>query len=168
METIETPRQESGGIYNYFQGATINNLVINGNMTKNGTEHYPHEGKKEGGSVNDDQIARAITMVSGKDKPLMLQKHYVGIICVLQSMGWPRKFATCCTRINALPGHEQFPVKCDSNAIKSTQAFKFASVDYNEWKNYEPKPGEESGVFKECKYAADAFYETLENLSNNE
>lgn len=28
---------------NYFQGATINNLVINGNMNKKGTEYYQHE-----------------------------------------------------------------------------------------------------------------------------
>lgn len=39
MESTETP-QHVGGIVNYFQGATIHNIVINGNMTKRGAEHY--------------------------------------------------------------------------------------------------------------------------------
>lgn len=46
----ETTQQKKGGIINYFQGATINNLVINGNMTKNGTENFyaaQPESKKE-------------------------------------------------------------------------------------------------------------------------
>ena len=109
----------------------------------------------------DEQVARAIAEISGEGKPLSLMKHYVGVICALQSMGWPQKFATCCTRINQLPGHESYPVRCDSNAIKSTQALKFASVDYKEWGTYKPKPGEEAAVFKECKFAADSFVEVL-------
>ena len=33
-------RLQSDRIVNYFNGATIHNLVINGNMNKNGTEYY--------------------------------------------------------------------------------------------------------------------------------
>ena len=43
MEQEEQPQHLSGGIYNYFQGATIHNIVINGNMTKSGAEHYQRE-----------------------------------------------------------------------------------------------------------------------------
>ena len=35
--------QQHGGIVNYFQGATIHNLVINGNMTRRGRERYGSE-----------------------------------------------------------------------------------------------------------------------------
>ena len=35
--------QQHGGIVNYFQGATIHNLVINGNMTRRGREYYGSE-----------------------------------------------------------------------------------------------------------------------------
>ena len=35
----EKPQGHSN-IYNYFEGATIHNMVINGNMVKNGDEHY--------------------------------------------------------------------------------------------------------------------------------
>ena len=34
METTEETSHRQGGIYNYFEGATIHNLVINGNMSK--------------------------------------------------------------------------------------------------------------------------------------
>ena len=159
MEQQEETSQHFGGIYNYFEGATIHNLVINGNLSKSGNEYYNNTGEKP--RYSDAEIARAITAVSGKGQPLSLKRHFVGIICVLQSMGWPRQFATCCTRINSLPGHENFPVDCDSNAIKSTQLMRFTSVDYKEWDSYEPKNPEEAGVFRECKWAADSFLEML-------
>lgn len=47
METNEKPEQQHGGIYNYFQGATIHNLVINGNMTRSGTENYYQEKQQQ-------------------------------------------------------------------------------------------------------------------------
>ena len=34
MDSTETPQHLGGGIVNYFQGATINKLVINGNSFK--------------------------------------------------------------------------------------------------------------------------------------
>ena len=145
--------------FQILQGGTIHNLVINGNMSKSGNEYYTNASEKP--QYSDEEISRAITAVSGKGNPLSLKRHFVGIICALQSMGWPRKFATCCTKINSLPGHEYFPVDCDSNAIKSTQLMRFTSVDYKEWGGYEPKTPEEAGVFRECKWAADSFIERL-------
>jgi hypothetical protein len=140
-------------------GMNVGQLIIGNSGTVNYYNQRSAERKPE--TYSDEQVARAIAEISGEGKPLSLMKHYVGVICALQSMGWPQKFATCCTRINQLPGHESYPVRCDSNAIKSTQALKFASVDYKEWGTYKPKPGEEAAVFKECKFAADSFVEVL-------
>lgn len=39
MEDLSS-KEKHGGIVNYFQGATIHNMVVNGNMTRNGTEYY--------------------------------------------------------------------------------------------------------------------------------
>ena len=47
METSETPQHKGGGITNYFQGATIHNLVINGNMVKNGPDQYTSNGESK-------------------------------------------------------------------------------------------------------------------------
>ncbi len=140
-------------------GMSVGQLIVENSGTNTYYDYRSAERKTE--TYSDEQIARAIAAINGKGKPLSLMKHFVGVICVLQSIGWPKKFATCCTRINQLPGHENFPVRCDSNAIKSTQALRFAAVDYKEWATYEPKPGEEAAAFKECKFAADSFLEML-------
>ena len=163
MEQQEETSQRFGGIYNYFHGATINNLYVNSRVVRHGNEtiHNQYSEKQVPSSYSDEQVARAIIAVSGKGNPLSLKRHFVGIICALQSMGWPRKFATCCSKINSLPGHENYPIVCDSNAIKSTQLMRFTSVDYKEWGEYEPKTTEEAGVFRECKLAADCFVEEL-------
>ncbi len=63
----------SVGIYNYFQGATINNLVINGNMNKSGTDHISNNGRQEEAQDKKadrempswDIITKAIENVSG-------------------------------------------------------------------------------------------------------
>lgn len=167
MELTDSPSHSCGGITNFFSGATIHNLVINsGSYTHSGTTTNNLQYRVEPQGVqpySDEQIARAIMAVSGEGKPLSLQKHYVGIICALQSMGWSRKFSTCCDRINQLPGHEQFPVKCTPSAIRTTQALRFAAVDYQKWDEYRPSPGEENGVFNECKSVAKAFVKALCN-----
>ena len=38
MESTETPQHHRGGIYNYFQGATINNLYVNSRVVRHGNE----------------------------------------------------------------------------------------------------------------------------------
>ena len=58
METEEKPKQR-GGITNYFQGATIHNLVINGNMTKTGSEYFNSEKHKMTG-VTPFMVGRAL------------------------------------------------------------------------------------------------------------
>mgnify|MGYP006873043081 CR=1 FL=1 len=139
---------------------TIGNMMIG---DKNTLNYYERE-KEESAVYSDQQIARAIMEISGKGKPLSLMRHYVGVICVLQTLGWSHKFAACCNRINNLPGYESFPVRCESGALKSTQIMKFVGTDYREWRNYEPHSSEERRLFNECKFAADAFAEALKSL----
>ena len=69
MEKEVDMKTEKGGIVNYFQGATINNLVINGNMTKSGTENFntaQPDSKTEGegkGTVLPDALSTEEAMV---------------------------------------------------------------------------------------------------------
>lgn len=59
MESTETPQHHRGGIYNYFQGATINNLVINGNMVKNGSDQYTSN-SEAGKKATPEMMVRAL------------------------------------------------------------------------------------------------------------
>lgn len=76
METLEKPQQH-GGIYNYFSGATINNLVINGNMTKNGPENYNSNQEKKN-TYSDTQIAQALSRIVGKGKAIDTKQKWAG------------------------------------------------------------------------------------------
>ena len=129
---------------------------------KNTANYYEKE-SADTSIYSDQQIANAIKEISGKGKPLSLMRHYMGVICVLQSMGWSHKFAACCTIINSLPGHDSFPVRCESGALKKTQIMKFVSKDYEDWATYEPRSIEERALFNECKLVADSFVSALRN-----
>lgn len=61
METTEQTKRH-GGIYNYFQGATINNLVINGNMTKSAPDHFHNASSKSQNSVSGEQVVKALSL----------------------------------------------------------------------------------------------------------
>lgn len=58
-------------IVNYFEGATIHNLVVNGNMTRSGTEYYygaqPAEKRDEKPAVDLATIIKAVE----KSKPFI-------------------------------------------------------------------------------------------------
>ena len=69
MEKEETG-QRRGGIYNYFGGATINNLVINnGTYTKHGTEHHHYSSTvdDEKHECSDNKTVPAINSTSVED-----------------------------------------------------------------------------------------------------
>jgi hypothetical protein len=55
--------KHGGNIMNDFQGATIHNLVINGNMAKRGTEHY-HTAKTT--QRREQEEAKRMTNVMGR------------------------------------------------------------------------------------------------------
>ena len=66
----EAIQHQKGRIINYFQGAIINNLVINGNMTKYGTENFyaaQPESKKESEEqeVNIKTVRQALEKCKG-------------------------------------------------------------------------------------------------------
>lgn len=139
-------------------GLKIKNFVME--MTGD-INNYEHASKEEKTKVTDEQIARAIISITGEKKPLNEKQLFLGVICVLLSKyGWSGKWATCCTKINSLPMNEMFEKKCDYNSIKVLTAYKFASVDYKDWEDYEPSDFERA-IFKKCKSVADAFDEAI-------
>ena len=158
-------------IENYFQGATIHNLVINGNMNRSGTENYYTGGTETAPSqtaYTDEVVARAIAAVNGKDKPLCEKQLYLAVIKVLVAKcGWSGKWATSCERINRLPGAEAFEVKCDVNNLKAPSALRFAALTYAEWEDYEPKKGERV-VFQKNRALGRIFEEELDRQLREE
>lgn len=59
MNALEEETQPKGGIVNYFQGATILNMVINGNMNKNGTDTYGTNNTHQRREATAEEVARS-------------------------------------------------------------------------------------------------------------
>lgn len=85
---MEEERQENmrsnGGIINNFQGATIHNMVINGNMNRSGTENYntgSSEKKKSKVPPTAEQLITAIDACKGLK---WSQSGYAVYFCVLK------------------------------------------------------------------------------------
>ena len=80
MELNDSPTgRYQGGIYNYFQGATIHNIVINGNMSKSGEEHYD---KNEESDLQSKQNYTEI--IRNTQQYFWGQASYAVLYCVMR------------------------------------------------------------------------------------
>ena len=89
---------------------------------------------------------------------------FLAIIKVLSAKcGWSSKWKASCDRINELPllMDEGLEVKCDYNNLKASIGMKFASLEYREWEEYEPKNSERL-IFRKNKALATLFEEELD------
>ncbi len=156
METAEKPHHKSG-IYNYFGGATIHKLVINGNITENGNTYNTekHEQKEVRQKFSDEQIARALLSINGKDKALNNYQVWLGACCLLKGKyGFPKSLDACCDKIMSLPYNGcSLAIECKYDSIRKFGYLKFVNEDVDTWDSYQPKD-EEKKLFYGCHQVA--------------
>lgn len=162
----------------YIQGSTFNApIIINlnsgnaeNNLHGNEVERKEEPVKEaEPNDYTDDVVARAIVALNGKYKPLCEKQLYLGIIKVLSNKcGWSSKWQTSCDHINELPliKEADLEVKCDYNNLKGPIGMRFASLEYSEWEDYEPKATERD-IFLKNKALAHLFEEELNRQIRN-
>ena len=118
----------SGNIYNYFQGATIHNMVINGNMTRSGTENYYDEKGDVKHEYSDAQVARALEAIVGKGKPIDAKWKWAGAKWLLNFVAdFPLKSQDFCSRIAQLQFSRELEFDCDYNNIRAVSTLSFLS-----------------------------------------
>jgi len=160
METGETP-QHHGGIVNYFQGATIHNMVINGNMSKNGTENYSGNAEKTEPSYSDEQVATALANIVGRGKPIDAKWKWAGAIWLLQWVcNYPSNARMACERINQLPLPEGLEYACDYRNVREVTTLPFLNEDARHIERVKYSKNDE-GVFLEMKKVVKALGEEL-------
>lgn len=160
MEQEEKP-QHSGGIYNYFQGATIHNMVINGNMTRNGTENYYGQPQQAQHQYSDEQVAQALTNIVGKGKPIDSKQKWTGALWMLHWMcGYPIKANEFCTRIEQLPLPSDLEFKCDYRNIRELATLSFISQDATQMDKVVPSKND-TPVFQQMRTVALAVAQEL-------
>lgn len=158
MESEETPHHQQGGIYNYFQGATINHFVIN-----NGTYQDQRRHSVQDNDYSDKQIARALQTINGDGKPIDMKQKWAGAYWYLRwACNFPPSARDFCERISTLPFNEQLMVNCELRNIRELTTLSFMNQNPCQMNKVKPSKNEE-GAFRQCREVALALQKALEN-----
>ena len=144
MENIETP-YGTGGIYNYFSGATIHNFVIN-----NGN-YYDQRGGTPAGNVkyNDEQVAQALENIVGKGKAIDTKQKWAGAVWFLRwTCNYPQNARQACERINRLPFSRELEYTCDYNNIRALTTLSFLNENPAQMDAVRYSKGDEQAFFQ--------------------
>lgn len=136
MEQLSEPSESfslhDGGVTYVFEG--INNIVINGNMSRKG-EYYTQSREEKRKSqyqsrYSDEQVAQALLNVTGKNKAIDSKQKWAGAYWLLRwECNFPVKLSEFCQRIENLPFPEEPPIKCDYNNIRAFTSLPFMAQD---------------------------------------
>ena len=136
---------------NNVEAGGIGIQIVNGNAPSN-NNHV---------QATAEQISRAIAAVNGKDKVLKHQQAFLGVCCYLASCHkWPQNKEASVYLLNELPGADKWSVPCKWESIRKFVGYRFATTDFADWDDYNPKEAERE-IFKECRDVARAFDEQL-------
>lgn len=167
MELTESPAgQHSGGIFNYFQGATIHNLVINGNMSRSGTEYYHAASTTENTKQDytDEQIAQAIEAINGKGKAIDSKQKWAGVYWyLLWACNYPLRTQEFCERIGRLPFDGELEFACDYRNIRELTSLSFMGQDARQLDSVKPSRSDEV-AFMQCRSVVIALEQELQRL----
>ena len=169
METTEQPEHHFGGIYNYFQGATIHNIVINGNMSKSGNEYYQKENTTTNGhTYTDEQIAQALTNIVGKGKPIDSKQKWAGALWLLRwECNYPLNTKLACERIMRLPFTQELEYSCDYNNVRPMATLSFLNEDPHHMESVKYSKNDEQ-AFLQMRGVAIALNEELQKTHYTE
>ena len=162
-----TEEQHFGGPYYNFQGATIQKLIIYGNMNNNGDERH-HQEKTQTPSLeySDEEVAEALANIVGKGKAIDAKKKWAGAIWLLQWVcNYPFNTKQACERINLLPLPADLAYKCDYRNVRELSTLSFMQEDarYLDRVHYSKN---DKGAFLEMKSVVIALGEELAKTAN--
>lgn len=167
MQEKETLQHQGSGIIS-FQGATINNLVINGFMTKNGNDHYYYQDSEERPVFSDQQVARALERIVGKGKVIDTKQKWVGAIWYLRWVcNYPMSLKNACDKINSLPFGHELEIGCDYNNLRpfSTLPFLNDNPDHLDAIRYSKN---DELIYHQSRSVVIALKQELQNMKSSE
>lgn len=147
METAEKPQQK-GGIINYFQGATINNLVINGNMVKSGPDQF-HNTCSQKKKLSSEQMVSALKLCGDY---IWGNAAYSIAFCVCRDVYHMGDNASQYERILCERG-----IMIPAGTINT-------AMSRNQWLKYHVDNWEENGASDRALKLRDVFKEKVETL----
>ncbi len=104
----------------------------------------------------DEQIARALVSINGKDKVLNNYQVWLGACCLLKDKyGFPKNLEACCDKIMSLPYDDDnsLEITCKYESVRKFAYLKFVNEDVTTWDSYQPKDDEKK-LFYGCHQVA--------------
>lgn len=166
MEALEEIPHHSGGIYNYFQGATIHNLVINGNMNKHGSEHYHEKDSNNNqNQYSDEQVCTALSNIVGKGKAIDSKQKWAGALWYLRwECNYPAKAQEFCDKISRLALPKDLEFQCDYNNIRALSTLSFMNEDARKLEQVKYSKNDEQ-IFFQMRNVVVALREELQKIT---
>ncbi len=166
METAETPHH-SGGIVNYFNGATIKNLVINGNMHDSGHSYNTKKNTKNI-KYTEEQIAEAISNINGEGKALDSKQKWAGVYWYLRwAQNYPANSSDFCKKMDHLPFVNKLEFECAYRNIRELTTLSFMDQDARHPDDVIPSRND-SEAYLQCRSVAVALAQELQQISNSD
>lgn len=161
-ELIHRPAVVNHNTYNY----NAPHLENHGPVTYNAPLYFsspPKESRQKRIKCNDEEIAKALAAINGKDNVLNNYQLWLGACCLLMGKyGFPKNIESCCDRINNLPFKEKLMLECKYESIRKFAYLKFVKVDVDEWDGYIPKDDEKK-LFNGCNEVVKVLDSLLQN-----
>lgn len=159
METQDISELRGGRIVNYFDGATIHNMVLNyGTNTMN---NYNGQVGTDGARYTDAEVARALEAIVGKERPIDAKWKWAGAYWWLRwACGWPVDVPRFCRRVQELPFSGELAVECMYNDIRRVCKLTFMEQDPQKMHAVQPSSAD-AAPFAACREVALRLAEEL-------
>ena len=158
-------KQSQGTVYN-LEGANLQNCAFNGNMTNNGSEKYYEErDSTKTPTYSDEQIARALTNIVGKNRAIDSKQKWAGAQWLLRwKCNYPAKAVDFCEKIASLHLPDDLEYKCDYRNIRELSTLTFMKEDARHMDDVKYSKNDEQ-IFFQMKEVVVALAEELEKTA---
>jgi len=141
-------------------------MVINGNMSRSGNEHYHKNTKAEPPKTyTDSQVAQALEAIVGEGKPIDTKWKWAGAHWLLRfAANYPVKAQDFCDKIGTLPFKGELAYQCDYNNIRPYSKMSFMTEDPQHMNQVRYSRSDES-AFMQIRTVAQALERELKRVS---
>ncbi len=145
-----------------FSGCNFHGSVVVGLAEKGAIISYHGNHQPEKPKATKEQIARALTVLNGKNNVIDSQRAWLGACLLLGwKYGFPRNLYDCCKQIGQMPiNMEQLEFRCKYDSIRMFGSWKFVKENYDNWATLVPKDDERL-MFEKCLSVAQALDEEI-------
>ena len=130
-----------------------------------GTVYQQTKGNAEQNGFTDEQIAKALTAIVGKGKPIDMKWKWAGAYWYLRwACNFPVDVQAYCKRVAELPYGEALPIDCEYNNIRRQCLLSFMDCDPRKMDSVKYSRNDQT-IFLQCREIVAALASELGKTS---